>query len=119
MSAAYSGLALGDQISGVVLTSSVFNTSRAGGGVSGVDFSRIKVPLLFAHHREDACNVCPYAGAQRLSSQFPFISVIGGLPPQSGPCEPLSNHGYFGKEAETVAAIANWVAGKPYEKDIK
>ena len=119
VSAAYSGLALGDQISGVILTSSVFNTNRAGGGVSGVDFSKIKVPLLFVHHREDACNVCPYAGAQRLSSQFPLISVIGGLPPQSGPCDPLSNHGYLGKEAETVAAITNWIAGKPYEKDIK
>ena len=119
VSAAYAGLALGEQIGGVVLTSSVFNASKAGPGVSGVDYSSIKAPLLFVHHREDACNVCPYAGAQRLAGQFPLISVIGGLPPRSGPCEALSNHGYLGKEAETVAAITNWITGKPYEKDIR
>ena len=119
VSAAYTGLALGDQVNGVILTSSVFNASKAGGGIAGIDFSRIKAPLLFVHHREDGCNVCPYAGAQRIADQFPLISVSGGLPPQSGPCDPLSNHGYFGKEGETVAAITNWIAGKPYEKEIK
>jgi hypothetical protein len=119
VSAAYTGLALGDKVDGVVLTSTVFNANKAGGGVAGVDFSKFKVPLLFVHHREDACNVCPYNAAQRLADRFPLISVSGGLPPQSGPCDPLSAHGYFGKEAEAVAAIANWITGKPFEKDVK
>jgi hypothetical protein len=119
VSAAYTGLALGNKVDGVVLTSTVFNANRAGAGVAGIDFSSFKAPLLFVHHREDACNVCPYTGAQRLADRFPLISVSGGLPPQSGPCDPLSAHGYFGKEPETVAAIANWITGKPFEKDIK
>jgi len=119
VSAAYNGLALGGDIDGVVLTSTVFNASRAGGGVTGVDFTKIKAPLLFVHHREDACNVCPYNGAARLSDRFPLISVSGGLPPQSGPCDPLSTHGYFGKETETIAAISNWIAGKPHATEIK
>jgi pimeloyl-ACP methyl ester carboxylesterase len=119
VSAAFTGLALGTAVDGVVLTSSVFNPSRAGGGVSGVDFSNFKVPLLFVHHREDGCNVCPYYGASRLAGRFPLISVTGGLPPQSGPCDPLSAHGYFGKETETVTAITQWLTGKPYSAEIK
>ena len=119
VSAAYTGLALGSEIDGVVLTSSIFNASRGGPGVSGVDFSAFKVPLLFVHHRDDACNVCPYASAARLADRFPLISVNGGLPPQSGPCDPLAAHGYFGKEADTVAAIAQWLTGKPYSTEIK
>lgn len=119
VSAAYTGLALGTAVDGVVLTSTVFNASRSGGGVSAVDFSNFKVPLLLVHHREDGCNVCPYAGAERLAGRFALISVSGGLPPQSGPCDPLSAHGYFGKEAETVAAITQWIARKPYAAEIK
>lgn len=119
VSAAYAGLALGNAVDGIVLTSTVFNASRAGGGVSGVDFSNFKVPLLLVHHREDGCNVCPYSGAERLAARFPLISVSGGLPPQTGPCDPLSAHGYFGKEAETIAAIAQWIARKPFAAEIK
>ncbi len=119
VSTAYAGLALGNAIDGVVLTSTVFNANRAGGGVSGVDFASFKVPLLFVHHREDGCNVCPYSGASRLADRFPLISVSGGLPPQSGPCDPLSAHGYFGKEAETVASIALWLSGQPFIAEIK
>ena len=119
VSAAYAGMALGSDIDGVVLTSSVFNASRAGGGVAGFDFSRLKIPLLFVHHREDACNNCPYSSASRLSDRYPLISVSGGLPPQSGPCDPLSTHGYFGKEAETVAAISQWITGKPHPAEVK
>jgi hypothetical protein len=118
VSAGYAGLALGDQVSGVVLTSAVYNAGRGGAGISGLDFSAYKVPLLLTHHREDACPVCPYSGATRLAKSFPLISVSGGLPPQSGPCEPLSAHGYFGKEAETVSAIAAWMLGNRYATDI-
>jgi predicted esterase len=119
VSAAYTGLALATAVDGVVLTSTVFNANRAGGGVSGVDFAGFKVPLLFVHHREDGCNICPYSGAESLAKTFPLISVSGGYPPKSGPCDPLAPHGYFGKEAETVAAIAQWIAGKPYSAEIK
>lgn len=119
VSAAYNALALGDAIDGVVLTSSVFNASRAGSGVSQVDFPKIKAPLLFVHHREDGCNVCPYGPAARWGERYPLIAVSGGLPPQTGPCDPLSAHGYFGKEAETVNAISHWISGQPFVTDIK
>jgi hypothetical protein len=48
-----------------------------------------------------------------------LISVTGGKPPESGPCDPFAAHGYFGKEAETVDAIAGWMLRKPFAKDIE
>jgi hypothetical protein len=119
VSAAYTALPLADSIDGVILTSTVFNANRNNSGVAGFDFSKIRAPLLFVHHRDDACGVCPYSGAARLADRFPLISVSGGQPPESDPCEPLSAHGYFGKEAETVAAISQWITGKPFPKEVK
>lgn len=118
VSAAYAGVAEGGQANGVVLTSAVYNASRREPGLSGFDFSTLKVPLLVVHHREDACPMCPYSTAERLAKSFPLISVSGGLPRQSGPCEPLSAHGYLGKEGETVRAIAAWMLAAPYPKEI-
>jgi hypothetical protein len=75
--------------------------------------------VLLVHHREDACSSCPYAEAERLAGRFPLVSVRGGKPPESGPCDPFAAHGYFGKEAETVDAIAAWMLGKPFSREIE
>ncbi len=76
--------------------------------------SAIKAPLLFVHHRYDACRSCPYNVAESLGKTYPLITVIGGKPAESDPCEPFAAHGYFGKEAETVAAIRNWMLGQVF-----
>jgi len=124
ISAAYVGRALGADIAGVVLTSSVYLASSnrrrgAQAGLSGFDFAGIKSPVLLVHHRDDGCSVTPYAEAMKLASHFPLVSVAGGKPAVSAPCEALSAHGFLGKESETVAAIANWMLDKPFEKEIE
>ena len=43
-------------------------------------------------------------------------TVVEGT--ESGPCDPLANHGYFGREATVVQAIRNWILGLPYEREI-
>lgn len=58
------------------------------------------------------------ADADRLGAKFPLVSVKGGKPPESGPCEPFAPHGYWGKEPETVDAIVAWMLKKPYRKNI-
>lgn len=118
ISAAYLGRALGDGVDGVVLTSSVFYGGRRGTGLSGFDFSSIKAPVLFVHHVYDRCPACPYRDAESLSRTFPLISVSGGKPAQSDPCEAFAAHGYFGVEEETVKAIKNWMLGRPYPKTV-
>lgn len=118
LSAAYAGRALGAGVDGVVLTSSVFYGGRSGIGLSGFDFGAIKAPLLFVHHVHDACRSCPYRDAEGLSRSFPLISVSGGKPAESDPCEPLAAHGYFGKEQQTVKAMKDWMLGRPFPKTV-
>jgi hypothetical protein len=121
LTAASLGRALGTQVDGIVLSSSISIASgRAGdSSLQGFDFGAIKAPLLFVHHRDDGCKVTPYGAAQRLAQGYPLVSVRGGKPAESGPCDPFAPHGYFGKEAETVDAIAGWMLKKPFAKDIE
>ena len=124
VSAAALAARFGQPLAGSVLTSSMFrqtgrNSREPGPGLSRFDFATIKIPLLFAHHVSDQCGVTPYGDAQRLSDKYPLISVIGGLPPKSDPCEAFSQHGYYGKESETVAEIVNWMLKKPFREVIE
>lgn len=120
VSAASLGQRLPDAATGVVLTATLFIAGRRLGthGLSGFDFSSIKPRLLFAHHRQDGCEYTPYRSASALAGRYPLISVSGGLPPKSAPCDAFSEHGFLGREAETVEAIVNWMIGKPFRDDI-
>jgi hypothetical protein len=124
VSAASLGARFGPQVAGVVLTSTTFRqtgpgSKEPGPELSQFDFATIKVPLLFVHHVSDQCAATPYADAQRLSDKYPLISVIGGLPPKSDPCDPFSQHGYYGKESETIGEIVNWMLKKPFRDVVK
>jgi hypothetical protein len=101
-----------------VLSATVLVANRRRPGLSGFDFSTIAVPLLFVHHVEDGCNTTPYSAAKRLADRYPVISVSGGPPPQSKPCEAMSAHGFLGREADTVDAIARWMLKQPYPREI-
>lgn len=124
VSAAAVGARFGERIAGAVLTASMFRqtgrkSKEPGIGLSRFDFSTIKAPLLFAHHVSDQCESTPYGDAARLSEQYPLITVWGGSPPQSGPCDAFSQHGFLGKEPETVAQIVNWMLKKPFQHEVK
>jgi predicted esterase len=118
ISAAALGARLSGSVQGVVLTSTVTNADRTGKALSTFDFDSIKVPVLLVHHRDDGCRTSPYSGAQRLAKKFPLISVAGGDPPQSDPCEAMSQHGYLGREAPTAQAIKNWILGRDFAREI-
>jgi hypothetical protein len=123
VSAAPLGARLGEAVAGIVMTSSMFRatnprSSEPGPGLSRFDFATIKVPALLVHHRDDLCSSTPYVDAYGLSKRFPLVTVKGGQPPQSEPCQAMSAHGYLGKEAETIAAIVGWMLGKPYPLEI-
>ena len=123
ISAAALGARFGQQVAGVVLTATLFRQSsgrvESGPGLSRFDFGTIKVPLLFVHHVSDGCGVTPYADAARLVDKYPLISVVGGRPPESGPCDALSAHGFLGKESETVEQIVNWMLKKPFREKVE
>jgi predicted alpha/beta-hydrolase family hydrolase len=109
ISAAYLANALGNRVDGVVLTSTLFSASRAGPGLSGFDFASIRQPLLFVHHVADSCRTTAPAAAQALSERFPVIWVEGVEGSSGDACGPYSAHGYLGREAATVKAIADWI----------
>lgn len=124
ISAAAVGARVERRIAGVVLTSTMFRpapkkSQDPGPGLSKFDFATIKTPVLFVHHVSDQCEVTPYGDAARLSDMYPLITVFGGAPPQSGPCDAFSAHGYFGKESETVEQIVNWMLKKPFLHEVK
>ncbi|HYD57530.1 MAG TPA: hypothetical protein VEB41_11530 [Burkholderiales bacterium] len=120
ISGAQLGLELGDEIAGVVLSSSMFASPRGRWPViTGVDFGAIKSRILFVHHRGDTCQATPYSVAAQLGQRFPLVTVEGGKPAESGPCDPLSPHGFYGREAPTVDAISAWMLGKPFARNIE
>ena len=124
VSAAALGARLGQRVAGVVLTSTMFRqtgrkSKEPGPGLSKFDFATIKIPVLFVHHVSDQCEMTPYSDAARLSEKYPLISVFGGSSPQSGPCDAFSQHGYLGKEPETVEQIVNWMLKKPFKLEVK
>jgi hypothetical protein len=120
ISAAYAGRALGNNLDGVVLTSSVFRPNMSSIFLNDFPFREIASPLLFVHHAEDGCRVTPYADARAVTG-FPLITVKGGDIGLLGgnPCEAISHHGFLGREKDVVAAIRNWAAGKPYPTTIE
>jgi pimeloyl-ACP methyl ester carboxylesterase len=109
VSAAYLALRLANKIDGVVLAATVFSRSRTGPGLDGFNFGRIPVPLLFIHHRHDACTVTPPAAAEQISTRFPVIFLEGGDEPRGEACGPFSPHGFLGCEREAVMAISAWM----------
>ncbi|MGW8183407.1 MAG: alpha/beta hydrolase [Burkholderiales bacterium] len=121
VSAANAGARMRESVKGVVLTATVFEAGKRPGrpGLSDFDLGSISVPLLLVHHVDDECGVTPYAAARALAERYPLISVSGGPPPQSGPCQAMSSHGFLGREAETVREIVNWMLGRPFRKTIE
>jgi hypothetical protein len=105
-------------VDGVVLSSSVFLANKRQPGLSLFRFGDLKTPLLLVHHAEDGCPVCPYGRAEALADKATLITVRGGIAPESGPCDPLSNHGYFGREAQVATAIRAWILGQPFAREI-
>lgn len=113
-------LAGGGGPDGVVLTSTVTRAGRERTETVGdARVKDIRVPTLVVHHREDACRGTPYADAPSLlrdlaaTPRHELLTFSGGDPPQSGPCDARAAHGYWGLDAEVVAAIVKWILATP------
>lgn len=119
VSAAALAAKLGDWVHGVVLTSTATRPDRMGEALSRFDFTSIRIPVLLIHHRDDRCLSSPYWVAKQLAKNFPLVSVSGGDAPQTGPCAPLSAHGFFGREAPVVQAMKDWMLGREFARDIR
>ncbi len=95
----------------LILTASLMVAGRNGPGLSGVAWNELSSRLLWVHHADDPCAYTPYHEARRLAelTRSPLLTVRGGGPARSAPCEARSAHGFVGVERETVAAMLEWV----------
>jgi pimeloyl-ACP methyl ester carboxylesterase len=119
ISAAALSTKLGDSVQGAILSSTVTNHDKMGEALSTFDFKTIKIPVLFVHHRDDGCFTSPYRNVERIARSGTLVSVSGGDPPQSGDCDPMSPHGYFGRDAPVAMAMKNWMLGREFPRDIQ
>jgi hypothetical protein len=61
----------------------------------------------------------PYYNAEHLGKSFPLVTVSGGDPPQSGPCDPQSAHGFWGRDAPVAGAMKAWMLGQEFPREIQ
>jgi pimeloyl-ACP methyl ester carboxylesterase len=103
---------------GIVLTSTVLTDRPGSRPVPEMALERISVPTLVVHHRHDGCEHCRYVDLPRLTDQLTgaprreLITIEGGTS-RGDPCEAFAYHGYNGREADVVAAIAQWITAEP------
>jgi hypothetical protein len=78
---------------------------------------QIKSPVLIVHHRDDACDLNSFAGAQDIydhlrvtNKNVLFVPVSEGSTPEGqDPCMPISVHGFYGADAVVTDRIIQWV----------
>ena len=104
------------EVAGLVLTSTV---TRPGSGSSetvfGANLAAVHVPVLIVSHEGDRCRLTPPADRPQIKASLTgapavdIVTVSGGLPAKSGPCEAMAEHGYYGVEPDAVGKIAAWI----------
>ncbi len=122
LSAAWAAARLGDDISGLVLTSTVTRTGKRWDiassqprAVLDAGLPQVKVPTLVVAHGSDTCHVTPPGDVPRLMELLDAaprkerMIFEGGLPLQSDVCEAMSPHGYHGLAEQVVQAIAGFM----------
>ncbi len=100
---------------GLILTSSMSRPNKGGMSVTDMELNKIKIPTLIVAHRDDKCRHTPPGGAEEIKNGLSNAQTIevkyfsGGKRPKSGPCKPLSAHGFFGIEDDAVNTIAHFI----------
>src|SRR5262245_10075670 len=104
----------------VILTSSVFEPTKVGPGLSSANFTQLSAPLLWVHHENDPCQYTQYRDAKRFAEKTmsPLLTVRGGGPEKGGACQAFSAHGYVGVERAVVLAMRSWVKTGAVPADI-
>ena len=102
-----------------MLTATVTEYNRAGNKdrVQTAKLENIRVPVLLAHHKDDACYVTPFENISALAKDFvnaPKIEIkgyTGGGNYRGKECGARHAHGFRGIEKHVVREIAAWIHG--------
>ena len=103
---------------GLVLTSTILADPN-GRSVPSMELSKLEIPTLIVHHRDDDCWVTLYRDIPLLMEKLPagrrteLLTVEGGKARAGAdPCTAFTYHGFNGRESEVVAKIAAWITAK-------
>ncbi len=124
LSAGYILQNLAQHISAAVLFAGLYQASdaqagapSAGPGLSWLNWSEIKTPVLAVHHVHDACPVAPYAAAQ--ASGLALITVQKKVRPTAEfPCGPGTYHWFAGQEQAIAKEVSHWLAGQTWRRTL-
>ncbi|MBO0501754.1 hypothetical protein J1C51_23555 [Chromobacterium haemolyticum] len=104
---------LGNEIDGVIHTSAMNgNVPGAGLPLWRLNYSLAKSPQLFIHHRDDNCKFTRFDPIKEKAEKFniELIEITGGKGDENrDPCQPFSNHGFYGVEETVAAKIKGWL----------
>lgn len=84
-------------------------------GIASLPLQKVTVPALIVAHKDDGCDITPASDVpmlrKALANAKPIDTVLlsGGDPPQSDPCEAMSQHGFLGIEKQAVDAVAKFI----------
>ena len=102
---------------GVVFSASMLRLANTGNHVFDFHLDRIAIPVLIAHHRNDACSVTRARDVPRFVAELKAASPLkinfyeGGRKPISGPCSARHRHGFYGIEQRVLNDIATFILG--------
>ncbi|HWZ49135.1 MAG TPA: alpha/beta hydrolase [Herbaspirillum sp.] len=95
---------------GLVLTSTILSDPR-GRPVTAMPLDRLHIPVIVAHHKDDACRLCSYSQLPQLMDRLTnvprkqLLTFTGGQS-RGDPCEAFAHHGYNGIESDVVNQIS-------------
>jgi hypothetical protein len=112
VSSAHLARGLGPMLKGAIHTATFAGVHRYTweSGMSGFDWKLARTAQLFVHHEDDPCHVTPYRDLKNAIDNLPLITVVGSQGVNGPPCEAQSQHGFKGRERETMRAIADWIS---------
>jgi len=100
-------------LDGLALTSTILTHDKIH-PVPALPLEKRKIPVLVAHHEQDACPYCAYADMPRLMEKLgtagkrKLLTCTGGRA-KGDPCDAFHHHGYYGIEKAVVEKIAAWI----------
>jgi predicted alpha/beta-hydrolase family hydrolase len=99
---------------GIVLTAAISRGGKKGESVNDVALADIEQPVLFVHHEDDECGVCPASAVETIaesmfSAKITEIKMFSGGYTQGRECGAQSYHGFLGIDNDVVKYISGWV----------
>lgn len=95
---------------GLVLTSTILTDKREG-SVPSMPLDRLRIPVIVAHNKDDACKLCAYSGVAPMMEKFTNATrkqllTFSGGENKDDACEAFSYHGYNGIETDVVNQVS-------------